>query len=197
VDSGEAQSGDTAWRVGRVGFITMITAMRPFATVLLRTHFWVTSRFPSLLAISPMKAVHFLHWNILTDIPYNGPPQLAERPDHPYLIWGTVFNGVNDPYIEGFVVHVPIRIWLIWGTSYRFPGTGSVSTLVKYIHNLTWHGGYSYFAYPDATVRTVLSAMEIQKEHAFLLSLAQDNRRSGAEFTRAYRGFLTRCQGIL
>ena len=193
---GRASTGEDAGRVGRIRFITLVTAIRPFRTWWLRRLFALTDRFPCLLAIAPMKAVHFLHWNILETIPYNGTPQIVEQPDHPYLIWGTVFNGVGDPYIEGFVVHAPRQIRAIWGTSYGFPGTRSVSRLARYIDDLSWNGGYSYFAYPDATVRTVQSAVNIQKEHPFLVNAAK-NKSSYAEFARTYRGFLVRCQADL
>lgn len=195
MQTGRARSGQDAQRVRRSGFITLVTELKPRGQWRLRALFSITSRHPGLLAISPMKAVYFLHWNILTRIPYNGPPQIVERPQRPYLIWGTVFNGVADPYIEGFVVHVPRRIKLIWGSSVGFPGVGSVAGLTRYIADLSWPGGYSYFAYPDATVRAVESAMAIQREHAFLIEAALTSKSD--DFARTYRGFLNRCQGDL
>jgi hypothetical protein len=195
VATGRAEAGEHALRVGRTGFITLVTALKPFGQWRLRALFAVTSRFPVLLSIAPMQAVHFLHWNLLTHIPYNGPPQIPERPRHPYLIWGTVFNGVEDPYVEGFVIHVPRRIRLIWGSSFGFPGVHSVAGLAHYIADLSWPGGYSYFAYPEATVRDVQSAMAIRREHAFLREAVLTSKSD--DFARTYRGFLKRCQGDL
>lgn len=181
-----------AERIGNTRMITLITPIVPFGTWWLRALFRLTRPFPQLLGIGPMKVVHFTYWSLLTTIPYNGAPQLRERLRRPLLIWGSVFNGEVDPYVEAFVVAVAPQIRLTWGTSYGFPGVGSVSDLREYIVAASWPGSYAYSAYPEATVRTIASAMAIKKEHAFLCELAR--RATPEEFAIAYDGFLRRCQ---
>jgi hypothetical protein len=193
--TGRASSQRDADQVGRTAMITLITPMRRFAITRLRMFFVITRWFPKILAIEPMKAVHFTYWSILTDIPYNGAPQLPERPDHPWLIWGTVFNAAVDPYIEGFVAVVDKQIKMTWGRAFGFPGTTSIKNLRQYIESLSWLSSYRYSAYPEATVRTVLSAMDVEREHRFLAELAAT--ADSATFASAYRGFLIRCQGDL
>jgi hypothetical protein len=176
--------------------ITLITPLRRFGTTKLRLFFALSRRYPKILGIAPMTSVHYTHWSILTAIPYNGAPQVVERPDRPYLIWNSVFNGVLDPYIEGFVAAVDRQIKATWDSSYGFPGTRSIGRLKNYISSLSWPGSYAYSAYPDASVRMIDSALTIAKEHRFLEELA---RRPGSadDFAVAYRGFLSRCEGEL
>jgi len=188
-------STDYAGQISRTGFIALITAVNRRGAVLLPLLYRITRRFPRALGIAPMKAVHFTYWSLLTTIPYNGHPQLPERPARPYLFWGTVFNGAGDPYIEGFVVKVWRRIRFNWGSSHGFPTRRSTVSVVRYIDDHTWLGGYTYAGYPDATVRMIESAKRIALEHRYL----RDSAAAGdaPAFARVYRGFLTRSQGDL
>jgi hypothetical protein len=192
---------DDAERIGQTRMITLITPVRPGGSWWLRFLFAVTRPFPALLRIGPMKVVHFTHWSLLRSIPYNGAPQLRERIRPPLLLWSSVYNGEVDPYIEAFVATVKPQIRATWGTSYDFPGVTSVTDLSDYIEAASWRGSYAYSAYPDATVRTILSAMTIKKEHAFLRKQAEaaadDGPDAATAFTKVYEGFLQRCQGEL
>lgn len=184
-----------AERLDQTRMITFITPVVPFGTLWLRTVFAVTRRFPSITRIARMNVVHFTFWSVLTSIPYNGPPQVRERPSRPYLIWASMYNGEVDPYIEAFVAAVRPQIWATWRPSYNYPGTKSVTKLRNYIVAASWPGSYAYSAYPEGTVRTIAAAFEIEKEHRFLSALAEHARPE--EFRTAYDGFLRRCESLL
>jgi hypothetical protein len=179
----------------RTALITLITPLRRGGVLWLRVFFAISRRFPQILQIAPMKAVHFTYWSLVTRIPYNGPPQLPERPKRPWLVWHSVFNAAMDPYVEAFVAAVAPQVNVTWKFAERFPGTGSVTRLINYIRAYSWAGSHSYSAYPDATVRAILSAKTVQREHRLLEQAAAS--ASPAEFAETYRGFLARCQGDL
>lgn len=182
-------------QVGLSRFICLITPVVPFGRIWLRAVFAIGRRFPKLLRIGPLKVVHFTQWSVLSSIPYNGAPQIRERPRRPLLLWGSMYNGQVDPYIEAFVATVSKQIWATWRTSYGYPGTKSVTRLRDYIEAASWPGAYSFSAYPDQTVRTIDAAFEIRREHAFLTDLAEKGDERA--FRIAYEGFLRRCGGLL
>jgi hypothetical protein len=181
--------------VGRAGMITVLTALRPLSTLWLRPLFALTRRFPELTRLGPLKSVYFIRWSVLTSLPYNGPPQVPEQLGHGRLLWDVVYSAPTEPYVETFVHVVGRNVRSIWCTSHGFPGTGSVTALAGYIGGLAIPGAYCWSAYPEATVRMVLSALDVAREHRFLERAART--ASPEEFAVLYRGFLARREGDL
>jgi hypothetical protein len=180
---------------GRAGMLTVLTALKPFGALWLRLLFALTRHIQGLTGLGPLKSVYFTRWSVLTSLPYNGPPQVRERLPHRLLLWETVYSAPTVPYVEAFVHGVGAKVRRIWRTSYGFPGTGSVTGLAGYIGELSIPGAHSWSAYPEATVRTVLSALDVAKEHRFLEQAARAT--SPDEFAVSYRGFLARREGDL
>jgi hypothetical protein len=183
---------DTA---GRAGMITVLTAVQPFGALWLRVLFALTGRFPALTGLGPLKSVHFLRWTVVPRLPYNGRPQVRERLPHRLLLWETVYSAPTEPYVETFVHAVGDKVRKIWRTSHGFPGTGSVTALAGYIGELSIPGAHCWSAHREASVRTVLSALEVAKEHRYLVEAA--DTASPEEFAVLYRGFLARREGDL
>jgi hypothetical protein len=181
--------------VGRAGMITVLTALRPFGALRLRVLFALTRRIPRLTGLGPLKSVYFTRWSVLTSLPYNGPPQVREQLGHGRLLWETVYSAPTEPYVEAFVHAVGSKVRRIWCRSYGFPDTGSVTALAGYIGSLAIPGAYSWSAYPGATVRTVLAALDVAREHRYLVQAA--HTVSPEEFAVLYRGFLDRRKGDL
>ena len=177
---------------GRAGLITVLTAVKPLGALWLRLLFALTNRFPRLTGLGPLKSVYFIRWSVLTSLPYNGPPQVRERPPRPLLLWETVYSAPTEPYVETFIHAVGDKVRKIWRTSYGFPGTRSVTGLAGYIGDLAIPGAHSWSAYPGATVRTVLSALDVAREHRHLARAART--ANPEEFAVLYRGFLGRRQ---
>jgi hypothetical protein len=175
--------------------ITLLTPVKPFRTPWLRLMFHLTRWFPGLLALRPLKSVYATRWTILTAIPYNGPPQVPERLPRPYLLWESSYSGGTETYIEAFVAAVSPQIRHTWGSSHGFPGTESVTELENYILRFRCPGSYSWSAYPAASVRMVLSALAVAREHRYLADAA--GSCSPGQFAVLYRGFLARRQGDL
>ena len=170
--------------------ITLITPLKGHGPLLLRPQFVLTRWFPQLKGLEAFRSVFFSSWSIVTGFPFNGPPQVKEEPSEPWLLWEVAYSAEVDPYIESFVRGIPANIGRLWGTSYAFPGTDSVAELSRYIASLSWDIGHLYWAYPHATVRTILASLEVAKEHAYLVEVAATG--TAEEFARAYDGFLRR-----
>jgi hypothetical protein len=171
--------------------LTVLTALKPLGVPWLRLLFALTSRFPALTGLGPLKSVHFLRWTVVPRLlPYNGPPQVRENPGRRLLLWETVYSAPTEPYVETFVHAVGSKVHNIWRTSYGFPGTTSVTALARYIGEVSIPGAHCWSAYPEATVRSVLSALEVAKEHRHLAPAARTT--NPAEFAVLYRGFLAR-----
>jgi hypothetical protein len=181
--------------IGRFGALTVITPVKWWGVPALRLSMTITRWFPSIIKLAPAKAVAFTRWSLLRSIPYNGRRQLLERPQPAYLLWETVFNGAMDPYIEQFVVMIPALIRNTWGSSYGFPNNLSVKQLRTYIETMSWPSAHSYVAYPQDSVAMILSALEIEKEHAFLVDVART--ADASQFQVTYEGFLRRRKGDL
>ena len=175
--------------------ITVLTALKPLEALRLRVLFALTRRFPEIGGLGPLKSVYFTRWSVLTAMPYNGPPQIPEDLGHGRLLWETVYSAPTEPYVEAFVHTIGSKVRRIWRGSYGFPGAGSVTALAGYIGSLAVPGACSWSAYPGATVRTVLAALDVAREHRYLLQSAQTV--SPEEFAVLYRGFLDRRKGDL
>lgn len=183
-------SGDRPARRGSNGAITVITPLKRWGAPWLRVQFQLTKMFPALRGLEPFKSVYYSQWCLVASIPYNGPPQVRERPPETYLLWEVAYSAETDPYIEAFAGVINRQIDRLWGSSFGFPGTRSVARLTDYIQAASWPAPVEYWACPHATVRTVLSSLEIAKEHAFLVQAAE--KGTDEEFQAVYRGFLRR-----
>jgi hypothetical protein len=181
--------------LGRARAVTMLTSLRWRGPIILHLRFALTRLFPSLVKIGLLKSVYFTRWTILTSIPYNGPPQQPGRTTAPCLLWDSAFSVSMDPYIESFVHVIGRQIRALWGSSLGFPGTKSVAKLQQYIQEHRYPGAYLYCAYPEASVRMVLAALDIEREHQFLEDSA--HKATSQDFESVYQGFLERQQGNL
>jgi hypothetical protein len=163
--------------VGRAGMITVLTALKPLEALRLRVLFALNRRFPEIGGLGPLKSVY------------------PERLGRGRLLWETVYSAPTEPYVEAFVHTIGSKVRRIWRRSYGFPGTGSVTALAGYIGSLAVPGAYTWSAYPAATVRTVLAALDVAREHRYLVQAAQTV--GPEEFAVLYRGFLDRRKGDL
>jgi hypothetical protein len=170
--------------------ITLVTALKWWGPPVLRVLFLITRFLPELKGLEPFRSVHFTRWSILRSLPYNGPPQVRERPEQPYLVWESMYSAEVEPYIEAFVAGISAQIERTWGSSYGFPGTGSITRLHRYIEQHAVAAQYTYKALPEESVQTALAALEVAKEHALLVEAAGSG--SSEEFAMAYQDFLRR-----
>jgi hypothetical protein len=178
---------------GRATAITVLTPIRPGLVGLSRLGFilprkiaWMTE------ALRKLSFIHFARWSIIDHIPQNGPPQRPERPRYTYLFFESNFNGTWDDYIDSFSYVMPVRMRLIWGSSFGFPGAKPVGPFKRYITHNEFEADHFYSAYPEATATMVQSVLELsQKFDAFRAEAADLAPR---EFASAWRRFVSSAQ---
>jgi hypothetical protein len=178
---------------GKALAMTVLTPLRPGGTLFLRLLFGVLQRFPRLsLPLVRLSFIHFAHWNIVTRIPDNGPPQAKERLNHPYLLFESNFNGRWDDYIEAFAQDLTLQMKLIWGSSFGFPGPLPVRPFEDYVRRNAVTASYYWSAYPGAATTEILSALELKKR--FTAFAERVKGMPAPEFKAAYEQFLTDVQ---
>ncbi len=173
---------------GRATAITVMTPIRPFGIALLRTNFWLMQNIqPITKTLRDLELIHFARWAIVERLPYNGPPQEPERLRYRYLYFQSNFSGSWDDYIDAFSYLLPIRMHGVWGTSYGYPGAKPVGPFKEYIHRNEYVASHYYSAYPEATTRMIVSALEL-KQRFEELDRSVDGM-TPEQFAASYRGF--------
>lgn len=179
---------------GRTTGITVLTPIKPGWTPLVRLVLFVGKNVTFLnRALTELSFIQYARWSVITDIPYNGKPQRRERLHYDYLFFETNFDGTWDEYIDAFAEVIPERMSAIWGTSFGFPGPRPVGPFKDYIHHNDLPVSHYYAACPEATTKTVLSALAVRDR--FVAFSAQAAALSDPEeFRAAYQSFLTDVQ---
>jgi hypothetical protein len=108
--------------------------------------------------------IHSARWSLIREIPFNEPPQRRVRLNHPHLLFESTFNGGWEEYVDNVAHFVTLGIKLLWGTSYGFPQPLPTAPLKSYIRRNEIVASHFYSAYPEATTRMVLSALELTQK---------------------------------
>jgi hypothetical protein len=179
---------------GRTTAITVLTPVRSGHTALLRIVLFLGAHVKQLNeALEKLSFIHYARWTIITDLPYNGPPQKREGLHYDYLFFETNFNGTWDEYIDAFSEVVPERMQAIWGSSFGFPGPQPVGPFKAYIHANDLPIAHYYAAYPEATTKAILAALRVQEQVTDFNTRTADVQ-APEEFHRAYLELITRLQ---
>ena len=179
---------------GRATAITVMTPVRPGHTLMLRAVAFLGAHVAMLAeAIEKLSFIHFARWTIITEIPYNGPPQPREALRYDYLFFESNFNGTWDEYIDAFSDVVPERMEAIWGSSFGFPGAQPAGPFKEYIHGNDLPVAHYYSAYPEATTKEVLAALRVRSAVAGFTS-ATGEVTDPVAFQAAYEALLTEIQ---
>jgi len=158
--------------------------------------FWLTKQFPSITGpLRQLSFIHFARWNLVSRIPFNGPPQLKERLNYTYLLFTSNFNGTWDQYIDAFSYTVSRQMSLIWGSSYGFPGPMPVQPFKDYIRRNEFLANHYYSAYPGSSTTVILSALELTRQ--FEIFKNEVAHATPDEFQKKYHAFLTKVQRTL
>jgi hypothetical protein len=181
---------------GRASAITVLTPVRPGFVRLTKLGYVLPRKVPWMTeALRKLSFIHFARWSFIDRVPYNGPPQRPEHPHYCYLYFESNFNGTWDDYIDAFSYIMPVRMRLIWGTSFGFPGAKPVGRFKRYITHNEIEADHFYSAYPEATATVALAALRLGDRFEAFKAQAAD--MGPAELGRAWREFLVRSQGDL
>ena len=180
--------------------MTAITPMPRWTTPILRVVFWLAAHgFPPKTQKNfvGLTFIHFARWVIIkpSQFPRRSETQPKEDLDYAYLLFISNFNGSWDQYIEAFSLVIPEGMRNIWGWSKGFPGPRPIGPFVDYIHRQQIETDYYYGAYPGASTKDVLGALDANKRYRQLA--AQSATMTPDEFRTAFLGFLANVQNGL
>jgi hypothetical protein len=181
---------------GRAIAMTLANPVKPGRSKVLRFNFWLTRRVPLLLGrLRKLSFIHFLRWTVLTEFPYNGPPQEREELAHDYLFFISNYNGYWMQYIDAFYSVVPDQMDWIWGNCYGYPKGQPAGATKRLIHKLEFTASHYYSAYPEASATMVQSALELKRRFDGFQAETRD--ASPEAFQAAFRSFVSKSQRLL
>jgi hypothetical protein len=104
--------------------------------------------------LSGIPTIHSLRWVII-------PSKMIG--DKPYLLFESNYNGSWDSYVDDFVQYACRRMNLIWGKcqDYRSQGAQDTEWFKQHIRNFLFPAQVYYSAYPDLTVRNILTCLRV------------------------------------
>jgi hypothetical protein len=194
--AGEANPPQPGNKHGRQAALTLFTPIQRRWVLLVRFSLWVSKWLPMTQRhILQFKFIHFVRWSVVKEFPFNGPPQDNDRLNYAYLLFESNFDGPWQHYIDGFAYCIPRDIRYLWGRGPAFPGPPPAEPLKKWIADNSMEGGTYYSAYPSATTKMVLGALETRDG---LRKLVADSASLRPEdFKARYAQFLVEVQAHL
>ncbi|MCW3039797.1 MAG: hypothetical protein JWM31_1702 [Solirubrobacterales bacterium] len=144
--------------------LMLITPVRRLWAVWLRLswppaeHVWpvrtITKR-----PLDRLRFIHFAHWGLLTRMP----PRGGRRLPRPYIVFQTNFNGDANAYIDAFAILIPSRMRLLYQGAFGFPGPRRRGPLRRFVLGGAEPEPHFYCAYPDASVKMILSGLAVEE----------------------------------
>jgi hypothetical protein len=174
--------GDSA---DRTTPLTLFTAIRPRWTLWLRPLFRLATWLPlPRWTLLRLKLIHYARWAIVSHVPPGAPRGERRRLPRSYLFFESNFNGTPASYIEAFSYVFPKGMRALWGSSHGFPGPIPSEGLRAWIQRGALPASHHYCAYPEATTREVLAALEVSRGLDGFRRAAED--LPAEEFAAAY-----------
>lgn len=132
--------------------------------------------------------ISFAHWAVVRRVG-------GRRLPHPYIVFHSNFNGAAAEYVEAFARGLTWRMRGLWGGAYGVPDPAQPVAFTEYIEN-HWVGCEHYYcAYPQASTKMVLHALELRAPFADFAARAGSLPPEG--FGEELEAFLARVQRFL
>jgi hypothetical protein len=140
---------------GRARALTLLTPIRPFWVpflwfVMRSARYHTYFRDHSL----QFKFIYYVRWAIFREF------SPSEKKRYSYLFFESNFDIPWQQYIDAFAYVIPRDIGVIWGRGFAFPKPPPAEPLKRWIAMNSLEGGHYYAAYPGASVKMTLSALE-------------------------------------
>ncbi len=149
---------------GRVTAMTLLTGMRPRSVPYQQLVFLLVRKIPIVTKVlRDLATVHVAWWSIIRRIPNNGSPQEPERLNSPYMLFESNFDGEWEPYIDTFGLMIPFEVDMVWWRCWGYPGARPTGGAIGYVDRHQFPVEHYYAAYPDASAKTVLSALKLRE----------------------------------
>lgn len=195
IDSRDAPPTNVAGNSISITLITVLKSRwgRPYMEVLLRLprH----ARKTMLGKMDELEFISFASWNIITRLPDNGPGQRVRSLKRAHLFFDVHFNGGWDQYVESSVRVLNGGMKLFWGSSRTYPGPLPARPFLQFFRDHEVHCAHYYCAYPEATVKMVRHALELEGKLDALV--VQARGLDASEFDDAWQRFLGETQRLL
>lgn len=184
---GATGTGGRSGSAGRARALTVISPLPRVWSPLVKLALWWKTRQGPDPALRELSLIHAAHWVLLDRFP--GEPK---RRRYAYLLFVSNFNGSWREYIDAFATAIPLRMALLWGTSYGFPGAQPPAPFVNYIERNQWTPNHYYAAYPQASATEVASALRVRE--AFRRDVVPAAALDAERFAEVWQAFLTDVQ---
>jgi hypothetical protein len=151
---------DTA---GRSTAIAVITPLRPAWALWLRVDFVLVALLKLVLRqragvpsrpVERLSFISFAHWAVAHRVG-------GRRLPHPYMVFQSNFNGAPAEYFEAFARGLKWRMRGLWAGAYGVPDPSRLTAFADYIGDHWVHADHYYCAYPQASTKMILAALEV------------------------------------
>jgi hypothetical protein len=89
----------------------------------------------------------------------------GRRLPHPYIVFHSNYNGAAPEYFEAFARGLEWRMRGLWGGAYGVPDPKRLLDFAQYIDRHWIHSDHYYCAYPQASTKMILSALELRRHY--------------------------------
>jgi hypothetical protein len=183
---------------GKAYAMTVITAMKPWKTWIVRAFFLILGWIKPLQGnLAHLSFIHFARWVVIkrNRFPRLSQEQPKEDLRYDYLLFCSNFNGTWNQYIDAFSSVLSSGLNAIWRWSQKYPGAVPVTEFKRMIALSQFDTDYYYTAYPYATTNDVKAAHRVESALNAFASASKD--LPPEEFARAYVRLLVEVQGDL
>lgn len=132
-----------------------------------------------------LRMLYVARFGFVDDLP-------GEQLPHRYFLFESNFNGSWDRYIDTFSYILARGMRALWGACPGFPGAKPTTRFKEYIRGNELRCDHYYVAYPEASARTVLAALELQA--GFDEFRAAVRGKDAQKFEAEWKVFLDRYQ---
>lgn len=181
---------------GKANPMLTIAAIRPWVRWITSATLWAFKWLP-LRNLRRLRFIHFARWVVLkrSDFRVADPNYPKENLNYNYLMFSTNFNNQWEQYIDAFSMVVPLGVNFLWATCRRFPCAWPIRLFKIYIRYNEYPIDYYYNAYPEASVRDIESAIDVDRLLAQFMTLSRD--LDPDTFAKEYQVFIRSIQNKL
>jgi hypothetical protein len=177
---------------GRSTAIAVVTPARRAWAAWLRVDFAALKLLKRLMRqhepsrpVRRLSFITFAHWAVVDRVG-------GRRLPHPYIVFHSNFNGASAEYFEAFARGLKWRMRGLWGGAYGVPDPNQLVEFANYIDE-HWIGSDHYYAaYPQASTKMVLSALELRSHFKDFAARATDLEPD--RFVTEFAEFVARVQ---
>jgi hypothetical protein len=152
---------------------------------------WVLRQRGPSRPIKKLSFIAFAHWALLERMP-PASRRRARRLPTPYIVFQSNFNGAPAEYFEAFARGLKWRMRSLWKGAYGVPDPTDLDEFAGYIDRNWVPADHYYCAYPSASTKMVLAALEVRREfNEFARGVPE---MDPADFRDEFDAFIARIQ---